>query len=352
MKTSVVNDLAAKIEKKWQKHNFCSEAFCDLVWSLTQNDTFADLSSISAQLEYIEHQGVRDIQMSSTFSDMFIQIFKNDRFTIEILNWRGGHVNIHDHDFSGVQFQLAGDSLNILYDFEEGQRLGAIQFGRLKVRNAKIWKEGSRSIVRAGSVDPHSVSHIGKPTTSLLVRTLPTKRFGAQSNYFPDCKAQYTISTPLFRKKLTGLTLLSKSEPKEFEKVIRSYIDKQSLSENLFMLEKLAPILFSQNYSSLVESLSNSSTGIDSILGDILFTHLSKQLKKVANTRDLSWQERTLLFALASVPNDSDMKKTILEINQSADSHLDISQLDSIRAKLTDRESQIINSARKLQCTR
>jgi len=311
MQLEELTKLANTIESEWKRVNYCSTLFHEVVWKNTTENTFKSLADVKSQLDFIDHQFVRSLQISSTFSDMFVQLFNNGRFTIEILNWWGGQVNVHDHDFSAVQFQLKGDSLNVIYDFEGDNRQGALQFGKLKIRNAEIWREGTRSVVRAGEVDPHSVLHIGQPCTSLLVRTLPTTRYGAQSNYFPNLRAHYYVANVMQRKKLTGLQLLAASDIEIFAKQLIKYISQQSTSENLFMLDKLAPIIFQPNMKKVVFSLIREHPEIEPLIPALAFNYRSTRLKKVAERADLSYQQRIQLFSLAASPSGEEYSKLI-----------------------------------------
>jgi len=336
--------IANAIESDWKKANYCSTRFHEVVWDHTTENTFNSLSDVKSQLDFIDHQFVRHLQLSSTFSDMFVQLFNNGRFTIEILNWWGGQVNIHDHDFSAVQFQLKGDALNVIYDFEDGDRQGALQFGNLKIRNTNIWKEGSRSIVRAGDVDPHSVLHIGQPCTSLLVRTLPTKRYGAQSNYFPNLRAHYYVATVMQRKKLTGLQLLAASNLDTFTSQLSAYIAQQSLSENLFMLDKLSSILFQPNMKRILFSLVSEHQEIEELLPALIFNHRSVRLKKIAERSQLSYKQRVQLFTIAASPNPEEYYKLIKNLESRHPDLNNLIELSSFSALLSESDFKFINS--------
>jgi hypothetical protein len=234
----IVN-LACRIESAWHRINYTSDDFYKIVWEQSEKFDFGPLGEISAQLEIMGHPLVRALQKQNTFSDLELQIYNDGRFYIEILNWHGSHVNVHDHDFSGVQFQLRGRSLNVVYDWCPTCNFGALSQGELQLRHAELWEEGGRSIVRAGRLDPHCVFHLSRPTASLLIRTVPTKRYGSQLNHFPKLAAHYYVNTTYQRKILTGLALLATSDECAFSEALGRYLNTQSLSENLFTLVKL-----------------------------------------------------------------------------------------------------------------
>ncbi|RYF48002.1 MAG: hypothetical protein EOO38_11050 [Cytophagaceae bacterium] len=231
------------VERRWKDENFCADVFPDIVWDATHDLDLSALGEVSNQIKLLELPGVRFQQQRSTFSDLYIQVYHNGRFMIEILNWWGGHVNVHDHDFSSVQFQLKGSALNASYKFDVHERAGALRFGDLKLSNADLWQEGSRSLVRPGPTETHGVFHLGEPTTSLLIRTTPTPRYGAQSNYFPSIAAHYYVANDIQRKKLTALGLLARKNELEFRANLAQLLKTQSVSENFFMLLKLGTMV-------------------------------------------------------------------------------------------------------------
>lgn len=336
-----INEVCSKIEKSWQKINYNCEDFYKVVTDFQDEFDFSELGEISNQVQLLQDPIIATQQVPSTFSDMYFKLFDNGRFMIEILNWWGGHVNIHDHDFTAVQFQLKGKSLNVVYDFNEEEKCGALTFGKLNVRNASIWNEGSTNIVRHGNLDPHGVFHIGRPTTSLLIRTHPTSRLGSQSNYFPSLKAHYYVNSTVQRKKLTGLSLLSKSRPEEFKKCLNNFLNNQSLSENFFMLLKLGPICFQTEYIENLKAYANKGFKESKIIENVVCNNAIDYFKNKANmVDDLSDAERVALFALSASRGKMDLK-LITNAIQSETQQQDLESLiNSFYKKLSKSDQQ------------
>jgi hypothetical protein len=343
---SEINFLTKKIEENWKKFNYSSDDFYKVVWELTENLDLSLLGEVNRQLDLLQEPAVTFQQHRSTFSDFHFQIFHNGRFLIEILNWWGSHVNVHDHDFSGVQFQLKGNALNVIYNFlpaDEAEH-GAIRFGDLTVRQAEIWKEGGRSIVRPGKLDPHSVLHLGSPTTSLLIRTAPTDRYGAQSNYFPTLAAHYYVHNEAQRKKCTGLSLLARNSPLDFERHLSQFTATQSLSENFFMFLKLGHILFTEPFTHLVLNYARQGDLEAKIIQSVAFNQAIDFFKTQGNRLGPnSEQEKLALFSVAAshglkhyqkIESDLDAAGVDIELNKNLDSFLSkLSQTDRHAAR-------------------
>lgn len=325
--------LTEKIERRWLQENYNSDVFSDVVWELTNDTDLALLGDLRNQLELLEYGPVRAVQALNTFSDFYFQIYNNGRFYIEVLNWWGGQVNAHDHDFSGVQFQLKGDALNVIHDFNCRQQIGAVRFGKLSARRAEYWKEGGRTKVFHGDIELHSVFHLGRPTTSLLIRTVPTNRYGAQSNYFKNLAAHYYVNTLQQRKKLTALRLLSKGDESGFRERIRHCFSEQSLSENLFMLVKLGTAFFDPRYAPLMTEYARTCPEAEQVVLAALVNTAEDHLRDIAHDcLAATLQERMAIHALIASADSTDLRRVVTDVPIGAPLPL----IDTFRSKLDE----------------
>lgn len=336
-----IEEVMARIETRWQKLNYSTDLFTEIVWDETKDLDFSPLGEISNQLKLFDLPGVRIQQKQTTFSDLYIQVFQNGRFMIEILNWWGGHVNVHDHDFSAVQFQLKGDALNTDYDFKTSKQAGALRFGDLSLRQAEIWKEGGRSKVYPGADKPHSVFHIGEPTTSLLIRTTATPRYGAQSNYFPTLAAHYYVSNDIQRKKMTGLNLMSRQSPREFKTTIQKFLKEQSLSENFFMLLKLGPLMFQEKYVDIIGDFAGLGEDQSKIVESVITNNGIDFFKTRANdTEGITPAEKLAAFAVAATNSVDNWRQLSRDLKSKEDISDLRSPLKSFISKLDTSEQE------------
>ena len=301
---SLFNDLEnvmAKLETRWKKENYSTDVFTEVAFEETKDFDFSWFAEVKNQMKWMDMPGIRVQQVQSTFSDLYFQAYHNGRFMIEILNWWGGHVNVHDHDFAAVQFQLKGDALNAEYDFTTKREAGALRFGELKMQTAEVWTEGNVSKVYPGRDDAHSVFHLGEPTTSLLVRTVAAPRFGAQSNYFPNLAAHYYVSNTIQRKKLTALSLLARETPNDFCDTFSGFLDTQSLSENFFMMVKLGELLFQGRYVQLVANYAARGEDESEVVKAVVTNNGVDFFKsRVNSVKGLTQDERLAGFAVAA----------------------------------------------------
>jgi len=241
------------IEADWRAADNACEAFPEIVWERTSGldlSPFGDLANVP---ELLETAAIASLQLPSTFSDLYFKLYDNGKFWVEVLNWWASDINVHDHNFSGVQFQLTGRSLNVVYRFDWEARTSGLSFGELSVASAEVWNEGSRSFVSPGTVAPHNVSHLDVPTVSLLIRTHPNAAYGGQRNYLaPDVAGDYGVADIIFRKKIGALRLLARGSPIKFHSALRRVLASQTHTENLFTLLKLVDLVFQSEHVALI----------------------------------------------------------------------------------------------------
>lgn len=254
-----IRKVSSAIQGAWADRGYELEAFPEIALSATDGIDFRPLGEVDAVCALLADPEVAALQEGTTFSDLYIKLYDNGRFWVEILNWWGSDINIHDHDFSGAQFQLRGRSLNVGYQFDRAAEIGGVNFGSVSVANAEVWQEGDRSVVLPGRLAPHDVNHLDVPTVSLLFRTHPRPRYGPQWNYFPSSvAASYGIADIVFRKNLKALRLLSEGKRETFHTAFRRFVEGKSLSHALFTMVKMVDILFEREHVNLVEDIAAS----------------------------------------------------------------------------------------------
>jgi hypothetical protein len=242
------------------------------------------------------------LQQLSSFSDLYIKLYDNGRFWVEILNWWGSDINIHDHDFSGIQFQLCGYSLNVDYAFAESEDRGDLRLGKVTVTGAKVWHPGDRSVVMPGRETPHNVCHLNLPTVSLLVRTHPARKFGPQWNYFPPgVAANYGIADAVFRKNVKALRLLTRGDLQQFRRAFRRYAACSKPEQLLFTLIKMIDIVFEPRFVELLHDLIESGDPVrESIVEAAAYHRAIEAIKVLRHRFELSWDERLALSVVGS----------------------------------------------------
>lgn len=307
-------DVAKEIEEEWRKFDNEITFFPQIALEKTKNLDLSELGNLENIPILLENPYIAAIQDPSPFSDFYFKIYDNGRFYIELLNWWGSDINIHDHDFSGVHFQLKGKSLNVKYQFSEDISYGQLSFGTLSVKSAEIWNAGNTTIILPGAFEAHNVNHLDVPTVSLLFKTYSNAAFGPQKNYFPPfLKAEYGVVDIRCRKKIAVLRLLSRKDPKIFHKTFKQVIKSQTNTENLFTMLKMVDILFQNQHVSLINDYASFGGEIENaITTAIAYYKAVYFLNNIRKQMDDLSNEEILAVSVLSSSYDANSLRLIL----------------------------------------
>lgn len=329
-------DAAHQIENAWRKEGNACEAFPQIVWERTKDLDLSAFGDIANVTELVESAHIASLQHPSTFSDLYFKLYDNGKFWVEVLNWWGSDINVHDHNFSGVQFQLRGRSLNVIYAFDRAADAAGISVGELGVASAELWSQGDRSVVIPGRGQPHNVSHLDVPTVSLLIRTHPVPAYGGQRNYLaPDVAADYAVADIVFRKKIASLRLLARGDHAGFGRAIRRAWDYQTHAENLFTIVKLLDLIFAPPHVGLLEKYGERGE-TEALIVRAAAYHRAQQFltNTVKYVPGLDEDEILAVSVLASAFSQQSFDDILADLARRA-IHLDAwSAFDSIGAKL------------------
>lgn len=293
--------VAAEIDRTWSQAGFDLEAFPDVVMAKTEALDLSPLGALQDIHSLLADPQVAALQRPSTFSDLYLKVYDNGRFWVEILNWWGSDINIHDHDFSGVQFQLTGRSLNVLYTFDDAATVEGVHLGDVGVADAELWTEGQRSLVLPGRTAPHNVNHLDIPTVSLLIRTHPRPSWGPQWNYFaPGVASSYGLADIIFRKNIKALRLLSRGDHDVFHGAFRRFVADQDQAHLLFTLVKMIDIVFERNHVGLLHEIAEQDQVSMRVVEGVAFHRAAEMVKSFKATQGLSANDILVLSILGS----------------------------------------------------
>jgi hypothetical protein len=332
-----------EIDKAWARDSYSLTSFPHIVSDKTSDLDLTPLGELDLLIPLLAKPEVSNLQQLSSFSDLYIKLFDNGRFWVEILNWWGSDINIHDHDFAGVQFQLFGRSLNVDYAFEELESMGDVCFGRVSVTGAKMWLRGDRSISLPGRKTPHNVCHLDRPTVSLLIRTHPQKRFGPQWNYFPPGVAgNYGIAGPTFRKSVTALRLLSTGDRERFREAFTKHVKASKPEQLLFTLIKMIDILFEPEFTDVTaEIAAGGNLVLERLVEAAAYHRAIEMLKAFRHRSELPWNEQVALAIVGSAFDVASIGAIATNL-QHDNFHDDVtSLLTKIRSRSLDAQSTI-----------
>ncbi len=125
--------------------------------------------------------------LEERFGQPPITLFSDGRFQIEIYFWLDGSTDIHEHGFSGAFYVLGGSSVHSQYHFEPNRIYNhLLQTGELQVKQVEVLKQGDCRPIVAGSQGIHSLFHLDRPSTTIVIRTDAPWEFPQLSYKWPS----------------------------------------------------------------------------------------------------------------------------------------------------------------------
>jgi len=338
-----IHEACGHIAKEWAATSNDIYAFPEVAMKFTEGldlSVFADVANLHAVLAKPE---IAKLQAPASFSDLYYVLFDNREFYVEVLNWWGSDINVHDHDFSGVQIQVLDSSLNVEYSFDEAELIDGVAVGRVGLARAELWPQGARSRVVPGM--PHNVSHLAEPTVSILFRTHPNPNFGPQRNYFaPEIAATYPVHDVVWRKKAQMLRLLATATDKSrFAKAFRAVTDSQTANENLFTLIKMVDLVFAHDVVACVHEFAARDELCAKIVDAAAFYRANELLAKGLKYRAGTSADEVICASALSAAFDFASFDKIDSDLRAAGYKLDLwATLDDMRRRLEGREARTL----------
>ncbi|MFI7320215.1 hypothetical protein [Streptomyces venezuelae] len=96
----------------------------------------------------------------------------DNRFFLELYLWSCVDMTIHDHQFTGAFVVLSGACRNDVFEFGVESSLTDLQFGAVSQVGSEQLGPGSARAITNGRSFIHRNLHLGRPTLTLVVRTL------------------------------------------------------------------------------------------------------------------------------------------------------------------------------------
>src|SRR5262249_17465041 len=123
-------------------------------------------------------------ELDNEFGQPPLNVYVNERFSIEVLFWLDGTPAIHEHAFAGAFHVLAGASIHSQYAFDLHERVSRrLLLGDLRLRGVEQLGQGDTRPIRPGPQFIHAVFHLDRPSVTVVVRTPSKKELLPQYSY-------------------------------------------------------------------------------------------------------------------------------------------------------------------------
>lgn len=167
----IFDELGAAIARRWKQAGDGFDAFAQA--ATPELEAFATGTLADAELlprlcrtPFLPAQS----ELAAQPGAATVQVWRNDRFHLELSFRIDPSTAIHDHAFAGAFAVIAGTSLELEYNWQASQPIApGIEAGDLSIATRRLLGPGD--VRRLGPDMIHSVVHLGLPTMLVLART-------------------------------------------------------------------------------------------------------------------------------------------------------------------------------------
>lgn len=203
-----IHELADAIHKQWRERNYALEGFPEVAAEGLRRACLPEQLTPGDIIDWLENVGEnalpRQYDLSNSFGEPAITLWRGERFYVEALFWTTGTTSIHQHGFLGAFQVLAGSSLHTEFDFEPHEAIGTfVKKGALVARTVRVLQRGAVHPIHAGDKLIHSLFHLDVPSVTIVVRTPSAQAGMPQFNYH---RPGIAISPPRGLQWLTKMT--------------------------------------------------------------------------------------------------------------------------------------------------
>ncbi len=319
--------MGNEITAKWKVHDYKEDTLPDVAEEyFTNNAIHEDIDVYELLLYMSKPNDLAPIQSFYNFSDLPINVFKHQKFFIEVLFWSNGTTTTHNHAFSGCFYVVHGQSLNIEYDFKEKDKVNSkFRIGDFSINVAEHLKKGDFRKIKQGTGLIHTVFHLDKPSVSLVVRTYQNQDALPQLEYrFPYIGLDPDQQDVCVVKKFQALSVLRSINAPEFMSLFEQAINESSPDELYWIYRGFDFAKLTDDEAELINSIvANTKYGkeiLEVVRREKIIRHMVNLRAQTQDTKS-----RTILACLMNLPTRESIIKYLTD-NQQGTLHDNISE--------------------------
>ena len=178
-----------RLEAQYRQANYAEDDFPAIARQALESTAIQEEVDPRAVLEWacsssstLPNQLTTDLR----FGQPPVTVYWASRFLIDIYFWFDGTTDIHEHAFCGAFKVLTGASLHAVRRFECEREINRrFLLGTIDTQLCEVLTVGATRTITAGGTFAHSLFHLERPSTTVVVRTRDYAGLAAQFVYFP-----------------------------------------------------------------------------------------------------------------------------------------------------------------------
>ena len=187
MFAEAVKSLGTEIERRFGAVHYESSMLPEIAGEELQRANLANRISYKELLQsLVASNSIK--QSYDKFSDFQQTVWHGEYFQIDFLLWLNSKTGKHQHGFCGAFQVIQGSSCQSTFLFSRSKCINdRLELGEVNWLNTKILRRGDVQKICGGQEFIHSVTHLQKPSMTLLVRSVNTPQHLPQWSYYSPC---------------------------------------------------------------------------------------------------------------------------------------------------------------------
>jgi hypothetical protein len=233
MLIDVVRQLGADVDERWAQEDYALDAFASIAADGIERFSFHDLFDLAEFADWLTETEDLPEQhdAKNKFGDPRITVWRSSRFFVDMYFWTTPETTFHDHGFAGAFTNLSGESLHCVY------RLGSVDEPEpgvlvtdLDLQAVEMLEKGSIRPILSGRQFVHRVTHLSRPTVTLVVRTVGLRSALQYTYFYPSIgieqRRQADEQDQLLQKRRGFLSFLATTRNPHLEVYIKQLVDQ------------------------------------------------------------------------------------------------------------------------------
>ncbi|MCC2664053.1 MAG: hypothetical protein K0S35_1975 [Geminicoccaceae bacterium] len=240
MLIDVVRQLGAEADERWAREDYALEAFASIAADAIERFSVHDLFDLAEFADWLTETEDLPEQhhAKNTFGVPRITVWRSSRFFVDMYFWTTPETTLHDHGFAGAFTNLLGESLHCVY------RLGSVDEPEpgvlvtdLDLQAVEMLDRGSIRPILNGRQFVHRVTHLSRPTVTLVVRTAGARSALQYTYSYPSIgieqRRQADEQDQLLQKRRGFLSFLAMTGNPHLEVYVKQLVDQSDAREAL-----------------------------------------------------------------------------------------------------------------------
>jgi hypothetical protein len=166
------DELGRRTEERWRAEGYREDALPDVALRVFDDLPPCRHLGLDDIVTGVLHATRLEPSAYGALEQRILIPYHGRRFYLEVIFWVDEIAFPHHHSFSGAFHVLSGPRLHATYRFEEQRRVtSGFRLGRLELAACELLATGDARPIHAGSRLIHALSHLERPSLSVVIAT-------------------------------------------------------------------------------------------------------------------------------------------------------------------------------------